>query len=120
MKEYVKWEQVDRYCEKVFEKYKSKKLTGVYGFPRGGLVLAVILSNKFNIPLLTSPANGCLIVDDICDSGETLLHYQKNSSGLKINNYHITTMYFKPGALIVPEFYLFEKQENWIVFPWEV
>ena len=53
-KKYITWDEVDRFIDRLI-KYISdskKKYTGIYGVPRGGLVLAVILSYRMNIPLL--------------------------------------------------------------------
>lgn len=116
-KRILTWNDVEKYVGQVSERYKG--VTGVYGVPRGGLVLAVMLSHRMNIPLLYAPVRGCLIVDDICDSGETMLHYDRNSSAFNKPLYHITTMMFKQGSLVTPEYYWGEKGDDWIVFPWE-
>lgn len=120
MKELVNWKDIEEYITQVAEYYKDKKITGVYGLPRGGLVLAVMLSHKMNIPLLMAPTRDCIIIDDICDSGESLIHYTTNR--YDDNKYHITTMYFNPDSNMQDkiEFYVKIKDENWIVFPWEV
>lgn len=120
MKEFIKWEDIEEYVNKVVELYKDKKISGVYGLPRGGLIFAVLLSHKLNIPLLQAPCNNCIIIDDISDSGETLLHYKNQSSSNTFTNYHITTMYYKKGSLVEPEYYFKEKEDKWIVYPWEV
>lgn len=121
MKRYVTWEEVDNFIDKVCSRYSSTALSGVYGLPRGGLIFAVMLSHRLNIPLLSAPSHNCLIVDDICDSGESLLHYVRNSSGEYFTDkYHIATMYYKENKLCVePEFYSDIKGNDWIVFPWE-
>lgn len=113
------WENAESYVHAVCERYKDSNITGVYGIPRGGVVLAVMISHKLDLPLLLAPVRGCLIVDDICDSGETLLHYDKNSSAFEKPLYHITTMMYKKGAIVTPEYYWGEKENEWIVFPWE-
>lgn len=120
MKVNVIWEEIEDYINRLNDLYKDKNITGVYGIPRGGLIFAVLLSHKMNIPLLQAPIENCIIIDDICDTGESLLHYYKNSSGDKINKYHITTMYYKENGLVKPEYYLYEKKDKWIVYPWEV
>ena len=120
MKINVSWQNVEEYIKKVSEKYCDMEISGVYGIPRGGLILAVLISHKLNIPLLLAPTDNCIIVDDICDSGESLLHFYKNSSGNKANKYHITTMFYKENKLVKPEFYMYEKEDKWIVYPWEV
>ena len=119
MKRYVSWNDVEDFINIVVEKYKDHKFTGVYGLPRGGLVFAVILSHRLGVPMLMAPIKDCIIVDDICDSGESLVHYVKNSSGEK-NSYIIVTMFYKENKLgIIPDYYMCEKQKDWIVFPWE-
>ena len=118
--ENVTWKDVEDYINALENLTSSSyKFTGVYGLPRGGLVLAVMLSHRLSIPLLAAPTNGCLIVDDICDSGESLIHYVKNSSGNDTKLYYISTMYYKQGASVTPNFYYKEKDDKWIVFPWE-
>ena len=122
-KVYVSWNQVEDFVRDIEYKQKNGEynFTGVYGLPRGGLVLAVMISHKLNIPMLMSPCPGCIIVDDICDTGESLLHYVKNSSGDKVQDYTIATMYYKENILgIVPDIYSYVKDNEWIVFPWEL
>ena len=45
----------------------------IYGVPRGGLVPAVHLSHRLDIPLVSSPdrPGDTLVVDDILDTGST-------------------------------------------------
>lgn len=118
-KKYVTWHDVDRFVYNVTYEYPN--ITGVYGLPRGGLTLAVMISHRLDVPMLASPCKGCLIVDDICDSGESLLHFVNNSSDPDASNdYIIATMYYKENKLnIVPDYYQYEKGDKWIVFPWE-
>lgn len=120
MKVNVSWLDIEKYISNVAERYKNKKISGVYGIAKGGLIFAVLLAHRMNIPLLQAPYEDCIIIDDICDTGESLLHYYKNSSGIKKNNYYITTMYYKENELVRPDYYLFEKKDKWIVYPWEV
>ena len=119
MKISVSWKDIEEYIEEVKIYYYNKNISGVYGIPRGGLIFAVLISHKLNIPLLLAPVENCIIVDDICDSGESLLHYQNNSSGEKKNNYHITTMFYKKNNLVEPELWYIKKDDKWIVYPWE-
>lgn len=123
--ENVTWQDVDDFISMVCDKLKSdssiniNKISGVYGLPRGGLVFAVMLSHALDIPLLAAPADKCIIVDDICDSGESLLHYVKNSSGHNSRKHITVTMYLKPNQLVKPDIYAKIKGDKWIVFPWE-
>ena len=116
---YVKWEDLDTFVNILVDDIKSKKLTftGVYGLPRGGLVIAVLLSHKLNIPLLLAPCNNCIIVDDIADSGKSLCHFTENDT--QFNKYYISTMFYHPRSIVKPNFYLYEKDDKWVIFPWE-
>lgn len=116
---FVTWNEIENYISKVIEDLNNKgiKPSGVYGIPRGGLIFAVLLSYKMNIPLLNAPYNNCVVIDDIADSGRTLLHYTKNDT--QFNKYYITTMYYHNRSLVKPDFYLYEKNDKWIVYPYE-
>lgn len=109
----VEWKEVERFIEKLHIFVKSKKLqfTGVYGIPRGGTVLAVLISHALNIPFLGAPCEGCIIVDDISDSGITLKHYREKG-------YFISTMHYKQTSRVCPDFYG-TTTNDWIVYPWE-
>ena len=120
MKEFVTWNDVEEFIDRLVLEYEDMDIPGVYGLPRGGLIFAVMLSHRLHIPMLAAPVKNCIIVDDICDSGESLVHYVNNSSGECTCDYYIVTMYYKKNKFgIIPDFWQFEKKDNWIVFPWE-
>lgn len=108
------WDDVESFISYLRLKDTGKWQAGVYGIPRGGNVLAAIISYRFHIPLLAAPCEGCLVVDDISDSGKTLLHYREKG-------YEIATMYFNKETAVMPDYCFFEKygKNEWIVFPWE-
>jgi len=109
---YPTWEQVGKFVDAVSE--ECTQVNGVYGPARGGLVFAVMLSHRLKVPMLMAPCDGCLIVDDICDYGDTLYHYRKTL------DCKIATMYYVEGATVTPDFWLLEKQRgDWVVFPLE-
>lgn len=118
-KVYVSWDDMMKYLDRLIDEIKARNLhpTGVYGVPRGGLILATLLSYKLNIPLLLNAGEGCIVIDDIADSGRTLLHYTQNDT--QFNKYFITTMYYHERSMVTPDFYMFTKGDKWIVFPWE-
>ena len=123
MKEYVTWEDVEKYIDSVAERLQGVEVSGIFTFPRGGLVLATLLSYKLHVPILTSPCKNCIIIDDICDTGITMKKY----SDLKDEkNYFITTMYIQDSQLkekadfnCTVDYFENVKYDNWIVFPWE-
>lgn len=113
IKEYVTWNDVEDFISQLAEDTNNfEKFNGVYGPARGGLVFATIISNRYNLPYLGAPQVGCLIIDDICDSGNTALCW-------KNKGYDIATMYYKQGALVEPNYWYKEKGNKWIVFSWE-
>lgn len=118
-KVYVSWEDIYKYIDKVVDDLAKKNIkpTGVYGPPRGGLIFATLLSYKLDIPLLLNAAKGCIIIDDIADSGRTLLHFTENDT--QFNKYYITTMYYHERSIVKPDFYVKNKKDDWIVFPYE-
>ncbi len=118
-KVYVTYEQVHEYIEAVVKDLENKNIkpTGVYGPPRGGLIYATLLSYRLDIPLLLNAAKGCVIIDDIADSGRTLLHYTENDT--QFNKYYITTMFYHKRSIVKPDFYVHEKTNDWIIFPYE-
>lgn len=92
---------------------RKGRFDGIYGIPRGGLPLAVKLSHHLNLPILAGGVTSkTLVVDDVADSGATLLPYV----GRKAT---IVTIFYKPWSKVKPDIWL-RKTENHIVFPWEV
>jgi hypoxanthine phosphoribosyltransferase len=106
------WSDLDKAAKLAANKYKTKTFSGVYGIPRGGLCLAVKLSHLLNIPLLDLPQDGCLIVDDIYDSGKTLEKYKnyKNATYFVLISKKDPTLF---------DSYITMKNKEWIIFAWE-
>jgi xanthine phosphoribosyltransferase len=113
------WENVEEYVGQVVRLYENENPCGVYGIPRGGIILAVMISHRLGIPLLNAPAPGCIVVDDICDTGESLIHYAKNSSAISKPKYIITTMMYRRNGVVEPGSYWGIKRDEWVIFPWE-
>ena len=107
----VTWEMVEQFVTAVSKLPNIKSFVGVYGPARGGLPLAVWISHKTGLPLLSSPFEGALLVDDISDSGATFAKYAGKN--------FIATMFYHRQSKVVPDFWMFEKTNEWIVFPWE-
>ena len=112
VKEYIKWDDIEEFIQFLETQVNFSNYTGVYGPARGGVTLAAIVSNRYNLPYLGAPQKGCICVDDICDSGDTALAWRQKG-------YTIATMYYKNGAKVMPEIWCKEKANKWIVFPWE-
>ena len=129
MKHFLSWHDitslVDSLCTQIrLESEKQDKLpfelyNGVYGIPRGGLVVAVMISHKLNIPYITDLktmyGKKFLVVDDIADTGQTL-------SKLKAEVYNladIATLHYHTDSLVKPKYFVDIKNNDWIVYPWE-
>ena len=109
---YFTWEEFDKSVEYIANKCKFLDFSGIYGVPRGGLCLAVALSHKLKINLISEPVKNSLIVDDVYETGTTL-NTLKNIDGAK---------FFVIFSKIKPTWWssvnITDKNE-WIVFPWE-
>lgn len=113
IKEYVTWDDIEEFIKILAKDTNNfKGFNGVYGPARGGLIYAVIISNRYNIPFLGAPQKGCLCIDDICDTGDTALAWRNKG-------YTIATHYYKEGAKVEPDYWYKEKENKWIVFPIE-
>ena len=112
MVSYFSWSEFDKSVEHIANKCKLLEFSGIYGVPRGGLCLAVALSHKLKINLISEPIKNSLIVDDIYETGITLNTF-KDIEG---------AMFFVLFSKIKPTWWntvnISEKRE-WIVFPWE-
>ncbi len=83
----------------------------IFGIPRGGIPLAVGLSEKLNLHLVSKPNLKTLIVDDIVDSGKTRLRYKQN----QFASIHVKT--YTPEDFR-PQYYLYQT-DKWIDYFWE-
>lgn len=114
----VSWEDIEAFVANVESLHENHHFMGVYGIPRGGLVLAAMISYRLNIPMLMAPCKGCLIVDDIADTGNSLRHYVPNRTNE--NKYFIATVSYSAQSAVTPNYYQHVKVDGqWVVFPWE-
>ena len=109
---YFTWSEFDKCVDHIANECKFFELSGIYGVPRGGLCLAVALSHKLKIDLISEPIRNSLIVDDIYETGFTLNTF-KDIEG---------AIFFVLFSKIDPTWWntVFKSGKNeWIVFPWE-
>jgi len=90
--------------------------TGIYGIPKGGVPLAIALSNKLDIPLVNC-LNGLqplvLVVDDLIDTGRTLYEYVNGG-------FHTAVLHRKPHSPIYDKNFCAELISNeWVDYFWE-
>ncbi|MFT4261204.1 MAG: phosphoribosyltransferase [Candidatus Woesearchaeota archaeon] len=74
-KTYVSWKQIENLILKKVGEIKNVK--DIFGIPRGGLIAAVILSHKLDLPLTNKITKQTLVVDEICDSGKTFIELEQ-------------------------------------------
>tara|TARA_B100001250_G_scaffold404325_1_gene420130 strand:+ start:1726 stop:2112 length:387 start_codon:yes stop_codon:yes gene_type:complete len=108
----LNWTDFDKCIYSISKKCKNKSFEGVYGFPRGGLCLAVALSHSLGIPILGEPKNYSLIVDDIYETGDTL----ERIKHLKGSEAHVWVSKKEPTWWNA---FKYTKEKEWVVFPWE-
>ena len=111
---YLSWDDVsqlvDTLCEKIITEVPN--IDSVFGIARGGLIPAIMVSHKLNLPWSNVMLPNTLVIDDIADTGKTL----KNTVGC-----YTATLHYKPHtSRIIPtcygnEFY----SDAWLVYPWE-
>ena len=109
---YFTWSEFDESVEEIADKCRFKDFSGIYGVPRGGLCLAVALSHKLKIELISEPLKNSLIVDDVYETGLTLTSL-KDIEG---------AVFFVLFSKIKPTWWntvFISKKSQWIVFPWE-
>lgn len=118
MIEQVTWKDVEQFVDEIELLHQHAHFKGVYGLARGGLIPAIMISYRLGIPLLYAPCRGCIIVDDIADTGRSLSHYILNrTNDVK---YFIATIYYSKQSIVKPDYYMKEKEDGkWVVFPWE-
>ena len=112
MTTYFTWSDFDKSVLHIANKCKSLELSGIYGVPRGGLCLAVALSHKLNINLISEPRKNSLIVDDVYETGMTLNNLKD------IDGATFFVLFSKIKTKWLNTVFISEKSE-WIVFPWE-
>ena len=129
----VSFYQIDFLARSIARKFKGDKITHVIGLARGGLIPATIISYQLNVPLLSYAITSyegttktdefkinqfvhfsdlkslkeadphVLVVDDICDTGDTM-HYIRKQITLAGINSKLATLF---------------TNDTWIEFPWE-
>ena len=115
-KSYTTWNEVEQACDEIAKWVSNSNIEfkGIWGSPRGGLIPAVILSHKTGLKLFEEPrVRPLLVVDDIADTGDTL------SSFSTLDDVYTATIHYHKQSIFVPDKWVLEKKDEWIVYPWE-
>jgi len=120
----ITWDELQSKVVKLALNIKAKcdyfhetAILDIYGLPRNGLIIAVMLSHMLDIPIITNKNDitpATLIVDDISDSGQTLSDILHNIAGMT------ATIFVRKGTKVIPFFYVEEIDKQWLKLPWEV
>jgi len=111
-KVYISWDDINILVEDLCNTIASSgvQIKSITGIERGGLIPAVMISHKLSIPYVTKINKDTLVIDDICDTGETLKNIVAG---------YTATLHYKPTAGFTPDFYAKEVGTEWLIYPWE-
>ncbi len=123
---YVNWDEIESLVFRLSHKILTNdlKFKNIYGLQRGGLIPAVMLSHQLGIPMAKGNIGpDTLIVDDICDSGETLDKIVKKYQTLYSYPFNLKTavLHYKPHTSCFEPTLYAEKwnKDVWLIYPWE-
>ncbi len=144
--EIVSWDQSYQMTFYLFEKMAEDNYSPdiIVGIARGGWIPARLLADFYgnkrtaNIkiefynntsrasdnPIITQEISekvenkAVLIVDDVADSGKSLIAAVEHIEEMGAKEIRTATLYYKKHSIIKPEYYINET-EAWIVYPWE-
>ncbi|MEM3737017.1 MAG: phosphoribosyltransferase family protein [Candidatus Bathyarchaeia archaeon] len=136
----IGWLYVDSLCKVLAREVREPEV--VVGILKGGMIPAVIISNILRKPLLALGVHHpceyvsrgvqiyqnlrrellagrkVLLVDDICDTGETLRAAKEHVEGLG-GKVETAVLQKRHGSTFTPDYWV-EEVWGWVVYPWEV
>lgn len=122
-KQEVTWAEVDGLASLISRQIaeSDRNYSGLLGISGGGLILSVLLSKKLDIPLLNTPQNRCIIVDEVADTGKRLKKlYDNHVSTIYGGTIYTATFFERQKSTFSPDFVgRTARYEDWIVFPWD-
>lgn len=142
--EWLSWSKGAEMCEELAEMVKEVNPDILVGVSRGGLVPVRILSDKLAInklgilgiqfykkvgetkdfPEITHDmplkidGKRILIVDDVADTGKSLVAAKDYISRRGAAEIKTATLHYKPTSIIKPDYFV-GVTTAWIVYPWE-
>jgi len=103
----VNWEQLNQLIILLANKLEGQK---VFGVPRGGLVIASILTH-YGCTQTDTAGQASVIVDDIADTGITLARWRPRLTA---------TLMVRKGCTPMPYYWvLMLNTEDYVLFPYE-
>jgi len=123
-KVFIDWTTIDYLVDKIELQVRKSEIqyNAVVGVLRGGLVPAVMLSHRLNLPMyilwpdseLGDSCGRILIVDEIYDTGETI---QKLKARHPTADFAV--LYHNANLPNIEYYGTKQLLDKWIVFPWE-
>ena len=147
-KHYITWKLIDQAITELVSQvnWSGKEPDSIVALSRGGLIPATLLANRLGVRKIYSHGyysydkesrtsslmyqdvcksdymgRNVLVVDDLCDLGDTLKTLTRRFEQYKPETTVKTaTLFVKPQSEFIPD-YTYEtlKTNDWIVFPWE-
>lgn len=113
----LNWGSVEVLIGNILTKLKkdNRKIESIAGIPRGGLIPAVMVSHRLDIPLVDyrQSTQTTLVVDDIVDTGKTI-------QDIKLLNIPTAALITRSTSPVNPTYSgVFLETEEWVIFPWE-
>ena len=148
-KQPVSFYQINFLARAIAKKFKKDKITHVVGLARGGLIPATIISYELDVPLLSYAISSykdttktdefkinqfihfndlkslkdtdthVLVVDDICDTGDTMHYIDKQITLAGIKAKYATLFTKKKHRKFLDHYGVVISKNTWIEFPWE-
>ncbi|PSN84472.1 hypothetical protein B9Q11_02805 [Candidatus Marsarchaeota G2 archaeon ECH_B_SAG-F08] len=140
------WEEIFNGTLSISQKIRKKKedFQVIVAIARGGWIPARIISDLLGITRLISiqvesykgeerhsinmlddvtilddKKNQLLLVDDVSDTGSTLLYLKKKLEEKGQKHVRTVTLYVKPWTKYIPDYY-YQITSDWVLFPWEL
>lgn len=141
----ISWDKVEEYCISLYNKInKNFKFDCIVAICRGGWIPARIISDLSGVqdvgnlriesydvyekkePKITQSVSinikdkNVLLVDDIADSGDSLMLAKDYLLKKSPKNLMTATIHYKSKSKIMPDFFAEEVDADvWIIYPWE-
>jgi hypoxanthine phosphoribosyltransferase len=143
----LSWGEIEVACEEIHREIESLGIDDylLVGISRGGLVPLRLISDylastristmgvrfyedlgkTIDVPEVFFPVQGdvkdrdVILIDDISDTGQSLIAAKKHLKEKGAREIVITTVCMKPHTSLIPDIFVTETSK-WVIFPWEV
>ncbi len=142
----IEWKDMEDMCRKLSALILASKFKPdiIVGIARGGWIPARLLSDYLHNKNITSMkvefyvgvdkrarkpivtqevpiilrGKRVLLVDDVSDTGESLIVAKKNISKKGAKQIRVATLHYKPRSKFKPDYFV-GTSSAWIIYPWE-